>query len=86
MTQETLSRRNLNRFRINHPDNEKCWDRRPEKDSFFNVIDVHNHFRPFGPKAVDFNLYMEWMEDAGILFSTMFGIGQLIKPKNANGM
>ena len=63
----------------------RCWDRSPDKDSFFSVIDSHNHFRPFGGPAVPFNTYLQWMHDAGILFSTVFGIGQLLKKKNDNG-
>ena len=85
MSSFTLSRRSLNRFRRNHEENKKCWDRSTDKDSFFNVIDTHNHFRPFGGPAVPFETYLQWMQDAGILFSTMFGIGQLIKKKNQEG-
>jgi len=48
MSKETLSRRTLDRFRRSNPSNHICWDRNPDKDSFFNVIDTHNHFRPFG--------------------------------------
>ena len=81
----TLSRRTLDRFRRDHKDNKICWDRRPDKDSFFSVIDTHNHFRPFGGPAVQFDTYLQWMQDAGIIFSTMFGIGQLIKKAHEEG-
>ena len=80
-----LRKRTLDRFRLGNAENERCWDRRPEEDSFFSIIDTHNHFHPFGGPAVPFNDYFQWMEDAGILFSTMFGIGQLIQKKNQEG-
>ena len=86
MTSYTLSRRNLDRFRRNHENNELCWDRNPDEDSFFSVIDTHNHFRPFSGPPVPFDTYFQWMQDAGILFSTMFGIGQQIKKRNQYGM
>ena len=85
MSSFTLNRRTLDRFRRDHKDNNICWDRRPDKDSFFSVIDTHNHFRPFGGPAVEFDTYLQWMQDAGIIFSTMFGIGQLIKKANEDG-
>ena len=85
MSSFTLNRRSLNRFRRDHVDNKLCWDRRPDRDSFFNVIDTHNHFRPFGGPGVQFDNYLQWMQDAGVLFSTIFGIGQRIKKKNQDG-
>ena len=85
MSKETLSRRTLDRFRRSNPSNHLCWDRNPDKDSFFNVIDTHNHFRPFGGPPVPFDTYLQWMKDAGILFSTMFGIGQKIVKKHQSG-
>ena len=85
MSSFTLNRRSLDRFRRNHKENKVCWDRHPDKDSFFSVIDTHNHFRPFGGPAVEFDTYLKWMQDAGIIFSTMFGIGQLIKKTNEEG-
>ena len=78
-------KKTLDRFRLGNAENEICWDRSPEEDSFFSIIDTHNHFYPFGGPAVPFNDYFQWMEDAGILFSTMFGIGQLIQKKNQEG-
>ena len=66
MSKETLSRRTLDRFRRSNPSNHICWDRSPDKDSFFNVIDTHNHFRPFGGPPVPFYTNFQWMKDAGI--------------------
>ena len=85
MSKFTLERRTLERFKTNSPQNQVCWDRNPDKDSFFNVIDTHNHFRPFGGPPVPFDLYYDWMKDAGILFTTIFGIGQKIEKKYPNG-
>ena len=85
MSKYTLSRRSLDRFRRGNPKNQMCWDRNPEKDSFFNVVDAHNHFRPFNGPSVPFNTYFQWMQDAGILFSTIFGIGQKIQKTNLQG-
>ena len=62
-----------------------CWDRSFHKDSFFSVVDAHNHFRPYGGDAVRFKTYLNWMQDAGVVFSTMSGVGQRIKKKNGNG-
>ena len=36
-------------------------------------------FRPFGGPPVPFFEYLQWMIDHGLLFSTMFGIGQLLE-------
>ena len=85
MSKYTLSRRSLDRFRRGNPKNQICWDRNPEKDSFFNVVDAHNHFRPFNGPSVPFNTYFQWMQDAGILFGTIFGIGQKIQKTNLQG-
>ena len=85
MSKDTLDRRSLDRFRRGDLKNQMCWDRSPEKDSFFNVVDAHNHFKPFNGPSVPFDTYFKWMQDAGILFSTMFGIGQKIEKKNPQG-
>ena len=85
MSKDTLNRRSLDRFRRGDLKNQMCWDRSPEKDSFFNVVDAHNHFKPFNGPSVPFDTYFEWIRDAGILFSTMFGIGQQIEKKNKQG-
>ena len=85
MSNYTLRRRSLDRFRRGTSSNQDCWDRHPEKDSFFNVVDAHNHFKPFNGPSVPFDTYFEWMRDGGILFSTMFGIGQKIEKKNKQG-
>lgn len=79
-----LEKRSLKRFTISHEDNTKCWNRSFTEDGFISPIDTHNHFRPFGGPPVPFPTYLQWMKEHGILFSTMFGIGQLLKNKNPN--
>ena len=83
MSPTQKSRRTLTRFTKGHPDHDICWDRHG-LDGFTSVIDAHNHFRPFFGPSVSFEVYLGWMHDQGILFSTMFGIGQLIQKKNPN--
>ena len=76
--EDELKRRSLTRFMPDHPDHQTCWNRSVSQDGFISPIDVHNHFRPFGGPPVEFHKYLAWMKDHGILFSTMFGIGQLL--------
>jgi len=80
LTQETLNRRRLTRFKVGHPDNDMCWTRHGE-DGFYSVVDAHNHFRPFGGPPVPWDEYIGWMKSHGILFSTMLGIGQKLVPR-----
>jgi len=77
----TLSGRTVARFTKGTKENKQCWDRQGD-DGFFSPIDAHNHFRPFGGPTVPFNEYIGWMIDSGIVFSTVFGIGQLLIKKN----
>jgi len=81
LTQQTLDRRRLERFKKNHPDHSMCWTRHGE-DGFYSVVDAHNHFRPFGGPPVPWETYIGWLKSHGILFSTMLGIGQKLVPKN----
>jgi len=81
LTQKTLDRRRLERFKKNHPDHSMCWTRHGE-DGFYSVVDAHNHFRPFGGPPVPWETYISWLKSHGILFSTMLGIGQKLVPKN----
>lgn len=80
---EAAPRRTLSRFTIGHEDNSMCWDR-PGKDGFFSVVDAHNHFRPFGGPAVPFDMYLDWMRTHGLVFTTVFGIGQKLMKANPN--
>lgn len=81
LSSETLGRRRLTRFQPSHPDSQQCWDRHGV-DGFYSPVDAHNHFRPFGGPPVPWDTYTGWMRDHGIIFSTMFGIGQQILPKD----
>jgi len=81
LSEETLERRSLTRFTKGHENNTICWQRHGV-DGFLSVIDSHNHFRPFEGPPVPFGTYLEWMVDHGLLFSTMFGIGQKIMKTN----
>ena len=60
---------------------DMCWDR-DGKDGNTLVIDIHNHWQPFGGPAVDFATFVEWMSHAGIAFSTVNGIGQMMVQTN----
>eukprot|EP00091_Calanus_sinicus_P014765 TRINITY_DN3243_c0_g1_i3.p1 TRINITY_DN3243_c0_g1~~TRINITY_DN3243_c0_g1_i3.p1 ORF type:complete len:565 (-),score=165.35 TRINITY_DN3243_c0_g1_i3:132-1826(-) len=81
LTDETIAGRRLTRFQVGHPENQACWERHGV-DGFFSIIDAHNHFRPFYGPPVPWDMYMNWLHDHGILFSTMLGIGQKLKKKN----
>lgn len=78
------NRRTLSRFTLGNQDNSICWDRDNPEDGFMSVVDAHNHFIPFGGPGVPFDMYLDWMMEHGILFSTMFGIGQLLKKARAS--
>ena len=57
-------KRKLKRFTRGEKLNEECWERGRYNgnDGFFTVIDVHNHFIPFGGPEVPFDTYFEWMK------------------------
>lgn len=81
LSSATRERRTVARFTKGTADNNICWDRNGV-DGWFSPIDAHNHFRPFGGPTVPFKEYIGWMMDSGIVFSTVFGIGQLVVKKN----
>jgi len=54
--------------------NASCYNR--DTSSFWAVVDSHLHFRPFGGSAVRTKTTLDWLRDSGILFSSMYGIGQ----------
>eukprot|EP00931_Biecheleriopsis_adriatica_P075645 TRINITY_DN4945_c0_g1_i6.p1 TRINITY_DN4945_c0_g1~~TRINITY_DN4945_c0_g1_i6.p1 ORF type:complete len:707 (+),score=223.77 TRINITY_DN4945_c0_g1_i6:49-2169(+) len=51
-----------------------CYDRSSQNQ--WAVVDSHLHPRPFGGPPVPFTDLLGWMRRAGILFSTLYGIGQ----------
>ena len=83
VSEETQSRRTLERFTRGHPDNSVCWDR-DGVDGFINVIDAHQHPVPFGGPEVPFSLYTDWFIQHGTVFSVFMGIGQRITKQNSS--
>jgi hypothetical protein len=55
-------------------EDQACYDRNLMPSTF--VVDSHNHFRPFGGKARPFGEVLRYMEDSGVLFANVYGIGQ----------
>ena len=53
---------------------QACYDRKTLPSTF--VVDSHNHFRPFGGKARPFTEVIKYLEDSGVLFANVYGIGQ----------
>ena len=54
--------------------NQQCYDRKEMGETF--VVDVHNHFRPFGGAAKSMDEVNRYLLDTGVLFVNVFGIGQ----------
>ena len=57
-------------------DYRTCYDRRTEPYTL--VVDAHNHFRPFGGPAVPFTEMNQYLNQTGVLFVNIFGIGQML--------
>lgn len=53
-----------------------CFDR--ETQPHTSVVDAHVHFRPFNGPAVPFAELVGYLEDAGVRFATVMGIGQVL--------
>lgn len=66
--------RTLDMFRAG-PD-QPCYDRATMPSTF--VVDSHNHFRPFGGKARPYAEVLAYLENSGVLFANMYGIGQTL--------
>ena len=54
--------------------NTKCFDR--TKNTPVAVVDSHLHSRPFGGKPVPFTKLLDYMRSSGVIFATLYGIGQ----------
>lgn len=54
--------------------NSQCFDRK--KQNPIAVVDSHLHSRPFGGKPVPFATLLEYLRRSGVLFATLYGIGQ----------
>ena len=57
-------------------ENQACYDRKTQPATF--VVDSHNHFRPFGGKARPYAEVLRYLEDSGVLFANVYGIGQTL--------
>lgn len=70
--EKVISARTLDMFKPT--DDQPCYDRSSQPSTF--VVDSHNHFRPFGGKARPFREVLRYMQDSGVLFANIYGIGQ----------
>ncbi|CAE7355147.1 DSK1 [Symbiodinium sp. CCMP2592] len=57
-------------------ESETCYERGPEPEHSWAVVDSHLHARPFGGPPVPFADLLGRLRRAGILFTTLYGIGQ----------
>ena len=67
------SKPTLERFRT---DGAPCYDRSVQPQT--SVVDIHLHFRPFGGFAVPFSEIVSYLEETGVLFVNIYGIGQML--------
>ena len=63
----------LEMFRSGDP---PCYDRSVQAQTA--VVDSHIHFRPFGGPAVPFGEVVSYLEETGVLFANVYGIGQML--------
>lgn len=64
----------LSNFHNKNPNDGECYDR--EANNNWAVVDAHLHARPFGGKPVPFSDLIDRLRRSGILFTTLYGIGQ----------
>ena len=53
-----------------------CYDRSLEPGTA--VVDAHLHFRPFGGAEIPFQELVSYLEETGVLFANVYGIGQTL--------
>jgi len=53
-----------------------CYDRSAEPQTA--VVDSHLHFRPFGGPEIPFEELVGYLEETGVLFANVYGIGQML--------
>ncbi len=53
-----------------------CYDRAVEPQTA--VVDTHLHFRPFGGPALPFEQVVQYLEQAGVRYVNVYGIGQML--------
>ena len=57
-------------------DDSPCYDRSLEPQTA--VVDAHLHFRPFGGPEIPFEELVGYLEETGVLFANVYGIGQTL--------
>ena len=57
-------------------DDAPCYDRTVQPQT--SIVDTHLHFRPFGGPAIPFEEIVSYLEETGVLFVNMYGIGQML--------
>ena len=55
---------------------QPCYDRSVQAQTA--VVDSHIHFRPFGGPAIPFKEVVSYLEETGVLFANVYGIGQML--------
>ena len=55
---------------------QPCYDRSVQAQTA--VVDSHIHFRPFGGPAIPFEEVVSYLEETGVLFANVYGIGQML--------
>ena len=53
-----------------------CYDRAAQPHTA--VVDTHLHFRAFGGPSVPFEEVVHYLEETGVLFANVYGIGQML--------
>ena len=68
-----VSKPTLETFQADDP---PCYDRSIQAQTA--VVDTHLHFRPFGGPAIPFAEVVSYLEENGVLFANIYGIGQML--------
>ena len=58
-----------------------CYDRASAPHTA--VVDTHLHFRPFGGPSLPFAEVVRYLEQTGVLFANVYGIGQMLPVSSA---
>ena len=73
-----VSKPTLEMFQTDEP---PCYDRSVQPQTA--VVDAHLHFRPFGGPAIPFKEVVSYLEQTGVLFANVYGIGQMLPPASS---
>ncbi len=57
-------------------DDPACYDRSVQSQTA--VVDTHLHFRPFGGPAIPFEELVSYLEETGVVFANIYGVGQTL--------